>query len=61
MDLIKAVWRKAMKSGENGGACVELASVLDVIAVRDSKDPLGPKIVVNRSDFRRFAKAIKNL
>lgn len=61
MDLSGVTWRKAMKSGENGGACVEVASILDAIAVRDSKDPLGPKIVVNRGDFRRFAEAIKNL
>ncbi|WP_433467113.1 DUF397 domain-containing protein [Spirillospora sp. CA-128828] len=61
MDLSGAVWRKAMKSGENGGACVELASVSCVVAVRDSKDPGGPKIIVSRDEFRRFAETLKNV
>ncbi|MBE1533678.1 DUF397 domain-containing protein [Actinomadura algeriensis] len=54
-------WRKANKSGENGGACVEVASVVNVVAVRDSKDPDGSKLVVSRRDFRRFTEVIKTL
>ena len=61
MDLSYLSWRKAMKSGENGGACVELASVSDAVAVRDSKDPSGPKLIIDREDFRRFTEALKNL
>jgi hypothetical protein len=60
MDLSKAVWRKAKKSSENGGACVELASVSDAVALRDSKAPDGPMILVDREGFRRFADALKN-
>jgi hypothetical protein len=37
-------WRKASRSGEEGN-CIELAHTLD--AVRDSKDPEGPRLVVN--------------
>ncbi|NEA23889.1 DUF397 domain-containing protein [Actinomadura bangladeshensis] len=61
MDLTDLNWRKAMKSGENGGACVELSSLPDVIAVRDSKDPSGPKLIIDREDFKRFAEALKSL
>ncbi|GGV41612.1 hypothetical protein GCM10010182_77760 [Actinomadura cremea] len=61
MDLSNAVWRKAKRSGENGGACVEVASALGGAAIRDSKDPYGPKLIVDRSDFRRFAEMLKRL
>jgi hypothetical protein len=50
-----ANWRKSSYSGGNGGACVEVASNLpDVIAVRDSKDPDGPRLAFSRSDWRAF-------
>jgi hypothetical protein len=61
MDLSDVVWRKAMKSGENGGACVELASASGVVAVRDSKDPDGPKVIVSRDEFRQLAETLKNI
>lgn len=46
MDLSTAVWRKASRSSNNGGNCVEVARVGDVVAVRDSKDPDGPKLLI---------------
>lgn len=39
VDLTGAVWRKASASSGNGGGCIELARVGDVIALRDSKNP----------------------
>lgn len=59
MDVSKAAWRKASRSTSNGGNCVEVASVSGVIAVRDSKDPAGPKLVMDRTRFRRLAEALK--
>lgn len=44
MDLTGAVWRKARRSAGNGGACVEVATVDGRVAVRDSKNPAGPKL-----------------
>ena len=42
-DLTGAVWRKSTRSGDNGGACVEVATNLPgIVAVRDSKDVSGP-------------------
>lgn len=57
----KPVWRKASRSTENGGNCVELASVSNSITVRDSKDPNGPQVTMKRNEFRRFTETLKNL
>ncbi|TDC76617.1 DUF397 domain-containing protein [Actinomadura sp. 7K507] len=45
-------WRKSSRSGSSGGDCVELAGVKDAVAVRDSKDPHGPILVVPRVALR---------
>jgi hypothetical protein len=53
MDLSITTWRKASRSGENGGNCVELAGVSGrVVAVRDSKDPQGPVLLVTPTALR---------
>ncbi len=52
-------WRKASRSSNNGGHCVELAVTNGVIAVRDSKDPDGLRLLIGRAEFRRFAAGIK--
>lgn len=36
-------WRKSSHSGDQG-ACVEMATAGDAVAVRDSKDPSGPML-----------------
>ncbi|ONI70712.1 DUF397 domain-containing protein [Actinosynnema sp. ALI-1.44] len=46
LDLSDAVWRKSSHSGDNGGACVEVALLADSTAIRDSKDPTGPVLVL---------------
>lgn len=57
--LSRAVWRKSARSN-NGGACVEVAANLpDIVAVRDSRDPSGPKLVIARSAWRAFTLHIK--
>ncbi|MFI6521398.1 DUF397 domain-containing protein [Spirillospora sp. NPDC050679] len=33
---------------------VEAASTLDVVAIRDSQDPNGPKLLIDRTSFGRF-------
>ncbi|MEU8118729.1 DUF397 domain-containing protein [Spirillospora sp. NPDC049024] len=45
-------WRKGSHSGENGGDCVEMAGAAGVVAVRDSKDPDGPVLLVSRAALR---------
>ncbi|MQY06995.1 DUF397 domain-containing protein [Actinomadura macrotermitis] len=61
MDLSNVTWRKASRSGDNGGNCIEVAAVPSTVAIRDSKDPEGPKLLVAPQDFQRFANAIKGL
>jgi hypothetical protein len=56
-----AEWRKSSRSNESGDNCIEIASVVECILLRDSKDPDGPKIVIGHGDFRHLANAIKGL
>jgi hypothetical protein len=62
MDRLKsAQWRKSSYSGSNGGACVEVASNLTgVVAVRDSKDPVGPNLVFVSGDWRAFVAGVQD-
>jgi hypothetical protein len=52
-------WRKSRLSGDTGGDCVEVASIAPAVAVRDSKDPHGPKLVLNETAWRGLASEIK--
>ncbi|TDC47862.1 DUF397 domain-containing protein [Actinomadura sp. KC345] len=61
MDLSRAVWRKAGRSTSNGGECVEVARVPGTVAIRDSKDPMGPYLIVTPEDFRHLAETLKNV
>lgn len=55
MDLTYAEWRKSSRSGSNGGACVEVARNLPCgVAVRDSKNPEGPALIVSRDAWASF-------
>ncbi|MEU5992088.1 DUF397 domain-containing protein [Spirillospora sp. NPDC047418] len=45
-------WRKSTHSGSNGGNCVDLAAVSGAVAVRDSKDPSGPVLLLTRATLR---------
>jgi hypothetical protein len=72
MDVVKAekitlseaertslAWLKAQCSHQNG-ACVEIASIVDKIAIRDSKDPDGPILVYTSAEFRAFLEGAQN-
>jgi hypothetical protein len=60
MDLSCITWRKASRSNSNGGACVEVARNLTAaVAVRDSKNPEGPKLVFEPEHWRIFTASIK--
>jgi hypothetical protein len=54
------VWRKASHSTSNGGGCVEVASgPATHVAVRDSKDPEGPKLAFTPHGWRAFTRRVK--
>lgn len=59
MELTGATWRKASRSAGNGGECVEVAGLPGTVAVRDSKDPHGPKLAFSRNAWRAFAARVK--
>lgn len=53
-------WRKSSYSGSNGGNCVEVARVpAPSVAVRDSKDPEGPRLVFTPDDWRVFVAGVR--
>jgi len=47
-------WRKSSYSGEGGGNCVELALTDQRTAIRDSKNPTGPRLDFPAIAWRRF-------
>lgn len=58
--LSDATWHKSSYSGGNGGNCVEVAVLPgNRRAVRDSKDPEGPKLVFASATWRFFTAAVK--
>ncbi|MDT0532320.1 DUF397 domain-containing protein [Micromonospora sp. DSM 115977] len=60
-DLTDAIWRKSTRSGDNGGACVEVATNLPgFVAVRDSKDLAGPALTFGPAAWSAFAAAAAN-
>ncbi|GAA4229425.1 DUF397 domain-containing protein [Actinomadura meridiana] len=52
-------WRKSSHSSANGGDCVELADLHWSIAVRDSKDPSGPKLTMARRTWAALLMDVK--
>ncbi|MFF0579341.1 DUF397 domain-containing protein [Streptosporangium saharense] len=59
-DLTGAAWRKSTLSGDDGGSCVEVAMNLPgLVAVRDSKDLLGPSLIFGPGVWSAFVEDIK--
>jgi Domain of unknown function (DUF397) len=58
MEFSRALWRKSTYSGGNG-SCVEIADLGPLTAVRDSKDPDGPKLIFATHEWRNFISDVK--
>jgi hypothetical protein len=52
-------WRKSTRSGGNGGDCVEVADLSDAIYLRDSKDPAGPVLRIDRAPWQTFVAGVR--
>ena len=59
MDVTPVAWRKSSRSGDNGGACVEVGTVGPAVAVRDSKHPDGPLLSFNADTWKAFTDQVK--
>ncbi|MET9866376.1 DUF397 domain-containing protein [Streptomyces sp. NPDC006386] len=60
-DLSTATWYKSSYSGGTGDNCLEVTQALpDVIPVRDSKNPHGPKLVFRATVWAAFVANIKD-
>jgi hypothetical protein len=56
---VAALWRKSSRSTGNGGNCVEVAGMRAAVAVRDSKNPDGPRLTVPPAAWLAFTREIK--
>jgi hypothetical protein len=58
-DFGQASWIKSTRSQQTTDQCVELAGFGGYAAVRDSKDPEGPKLVLEGPAWRTLKHQIK--
>ena len=60
IDLSRAEWHKSSYSGQSGN-CAEVARNLPgLVAVRDSKEPDGARLMVSRETWRVFLKGLRS-
>jgi hypothetical protein len=52
-------WRKSSYSGDNGGACVEIASLAEAVLVRDTTDRSGPVVTFTAHAWLAFTSTLK--
>ncbi|MFC4911594.1 DUF397 domain-containing protein [Actinomadura gamaensis] len=61
MDVTTLQWRKSSRSHDDGDHCVELADASTGVAIRDSKNPDGGHVTVERAAFCVVLEQIKSL
>ena len=62
MDLSTAIWRKSTRSSDNGGLCVEVATNLPgVVAIRDSKNPHAPALIIPKQAWADFLTRVRTM
>ncbi|WP_233510543.1 DUF397 domain-containing protein [Actinomadura craniellae] len=54
-----ATWRKASHSSSEGN-CVEITAIAPVVAVRDSRDPDGPRLILAPGTWHALSERIKH-
>ncbi|MFC4532554.1 DUF397 domain-containing protein [Sphaerisporangium dianthi] len=58
-DKSEVPWRRSTRSQQNG-ACVEASYLGTTVAVRDSKDPQGPEVVIMKDSWNAFIRILKS-
>ena len=58
LERMNLVWRKSQLS-TNNGSCVEIASVVGKVVLRDSKQPNGPMLVYYPDEWMAFLDGAK--
>jgi hypothetical protein len=59
MDMTPPAWRKSSYSGSSGDNCVEAATQLGNVTVRDTEDPNGPQLAIHPATWRALTRRIK--
>ncbi|MEU0485196.1 DUF397 domain-containing protein [Streptosporangium sp. NPDC006013] len=60
-ELHSANWRKSSLSGSDGSNCVEITNLSNNHrAIRDSKNPTGPALILTPRQWTTFITTIKN-
>jgi hypothetical protein len=58
--LIRTAWRTSSRSSPTSNDCVEVATYSSgSIAVRDSKNPSGPRLAFSRQEWTTFTRDVK--
>jgi hypothetical protein len=52
-------WRKSTHSGEGSSTCVEVAEMSRGLAVRDSTDPVGPRLAFGAQNWDHFLARVR--
>jgi hypothetical protein len=52
-------WRRSTRSRGNGGDCVEVAELDDTVGLRDSKEPTGPVLRIDRVAWQAFVAGLR--
>jgi hypothetical protein len=55
----RSLWRKSTYSNSSSN-CIETASQPGAVAVRDSKDPEGPKLAIPAAGWRAFTRRVQD-
>lgn len=55
---VHVVWRQSTHCESN--ACIEVARMQPMVAVRDGKDPTGPMLTFGVSQWRAFVEAVRD-
>ena len=53
-------WRRSSFSGSNSGNCTEVATVIGMVLVRDSRNRQGPVLRFTPDAWRRFSDRVKS-